>query len=235
MRSARVVPAAIAAWLVCWGAWAGNIGRASAEEPGEPDTKAGEVFVEQADPTRLDVARLPPEAIRITRDLYAHGFFVEAQLGAQGFVGDLGDVSNAGPRLSLNFGYELTQWFSLLIQGDAAFHNTKNRPPPSHTMYEMLGASAGARFSIPFNARAALWLDGLFGIVWTGGDVLHALGFSQSVGPSIAYGGELGFDWHVLARHHSFGLLAGAKALPDLARSSFSLALYGSVYLRYVF
>jgi len=235
MRSARVVPSAVAAWLVWLGAWGWGIGHAAAQEPTETDPKAGEVFVEQADSTRLDVARLPPEAIRITRDLYAHGFFVEAQLGAQGFVGDLGDVSDPGPRLAFNFGYELTQWLSLLIQGDAAFHNTKNRPPPSHTMYEMLGASAGARFSIPFNARAALWLDGLFGMVWTGGDVLHALGFSKSVGPSIAYGGELGFDWHVLARHHSFGLLAGAKALPDLARSSYSLALYGSVYLRYVF
>jgi hypothetical protein len=219
--------------------WSGALGwtveRAQADEPGDVDTQAGEVFVEPADPTRLDVARLPPEAIQITRDLYAHGFFVEAQLGAQGFVGDLGDVSDAGPRLSIGLGYELTQWLSLLIVGDAAFHNTKNRPPPSHTMYEMVGASGGARFSIPFNARAALWLDGLFGIVWTGGDVLHALGFPKSTGIGIAYGGELGFDWHVLARHHSFGLLAGAKALPDLARSSYSLAIYGSAYLRYVF
>jgi hypothetical protein len=232
MKLARVLGPAVLIWLTWFGGSA-----AVAQEPSEsePDPEAGEVFVEQADSTRLDVARLPPEAIQITRELYAHGFFVEAQLGAQGFLGDLGKVSKPGPRLSFNFGYELTQWLSLLIQGEASFHDTKNRPPPSHTLYEMLGASAGARFSLPFNARAALWLDGLFGIVWTGGDVLHALGFNNKSGPSLAYGGELGFDWHVLARHHSFGLLAGTRYLPDLVRSSYSLALYGSVYLRYVF
>ncbi|HEX6240722.1 MAG TPA: hypothetical protein VFZ61_07510, partial [Polyangiales bacterium] len=69
-------------WL---GAFGSTLSRARAEEPSDADTKAGEVFVESPDPTRLDVARLPPEAIQITRDLYAHGFFVEAQLGAQGF------------------------------------------------------------------------------------------------------------------------------------------------------
>lgn len=208
---------------------------AQAQEPEETDAKAGEAFVEEADPTRLDVARLPPEAVKITRDLYAHGFFLEAQLGATGFLGDLGKVSKPGPRLAFNLGYEITSWLSVLIQAEASFHDTKNRPPPSHTMYEMLGASAGARFSVPFNARAALWLDGLFGMVWTGGDVLHALGFRDTVAPSMAYGGELGFDWHVLARHHSFGLLGGARMLPDLVRTGYSLGIYGSAYLRYVF
>lgn len=230
MKLARVLGPAVCILYL----WFGGA-RAAAQAPSDDDTQAGEIFVEQKDSTRLDVARLPPEAIQITRDLYAHGFFVEAQLGAQGFLGDLGKVSKPGPRLSFNFGYELTSWFSLLLQGEAAFHDTKNRPPPSNTMYEMLGASAGARFSVPFNPRAALWLNGLFGIVWTGGDVLHALGFKKTVAPSMAYGGELGFDWHVLARHHSFGLLAGARMLPDLVRTSYSLALYGSVYLRYVF
>ena len=209
--------------------------RTRADEPDQEDARAGEVFVEEVDSTRLDVARLPPEAIQVTRELYAHGFFVEAQLGATGFLGDLGKVSKPGPRLAVTFGYELADWFSLILQADASFMDTKNRPPPSHTVYEMLGATGGARFSVPFNARAALWLDGLIGMVWTGGDVLHALGFRDTVVPSLAYGGELGFDWHVLARHHSFGLLAGGRMLPGLVRNSYSLALYGSVYLRYVF
>jgi hypothetical protein len=197
--------------------------------------QAGEVRTEQVDSTRLDVSRLPPEAIEVTRDLYAHGFFAEAQLGAQGFLGDLGDVSTPGPRLAVDFGYEFASWFSVLIQGDIAFHDTKNREQPTHTVYEMAGASAGARFSLPINARAALWVDGLFGMVWTGGDVLHALGFKDASKLGMAYGGELGFDWHVRAPHHSFGLLAGTRALPGLVRDGYSLSLYGSAYLRYVF
>jgi hypothetical protein len=207
----------------------------AAEEPREEEVKAGEVRTEQVDSTRLDVARLPPEAIEVTRDLYAHGFFVEAQLGAQGFLGDLADVSKPGPRLAFDFGYEFASWISVLVQADVAFHDTKNRPQPAHSVYEMVGASAGVRLSLPFNARAALWVDGLFGMVWTGGDVLHALGFADSSKPSIAYGGELGFDWHVRAPHHSFGLLAGTRVFPELVRDGYSLSLYGSAYLRYVF
>src|SRR5262245_4225488 len=80
--------------------------RSAAAQDAPPDeVQAGEVRTEQVDSTRLDVSRLPPEAIEVTRDLYAHGFFAEAQLGAQGFLGDLGDVSKPGPRLALDFGY----------------------------------------------------------------------------------------------------------------------------------
>lgn len=208
---------------------------ALAQDASPDEVQAGEVRTEQVDSTRLDVSRLPPEAIAVTRDLYAHGFFIEAQLGAQGFLGDLGDVSKPGPRLAVDFGYEFADWFSVLVQGDLAFHDTKNREQPAHTVYEMAGASAGARFSVPFNARAALWVDGLFGMVWTGGDVLHALGFKDASKIGMAYGGELGFDWHVRAPHHSFGLLAGTRALPGLVRDGYSLSLYGSAYLRYVF
>lgn len=209
--------------------------QAHAQDEPEGDVEAGKIEQEQVDSTRLDVARLPPEAIEVTRELYARGLFVEAQLGALGFVGDLGAVSKAGPRLAVDVGYEFTGWLSALLQLDASFHDTQNRPPPSHTVYEMLGASAGVRFTVPFNARAAIWADGLVGIVWTGGDVLHALGFHDSVKPSIAYGGELGFDWHVLARHHSLGVLAGGRMYPALVREGYSLGIYGSAYLRYVF
>lgn len=209
--------------------------QASAQDAARSEFEAGKVEREQVDETRLDVSRLPAEAIPVTRDLYAHGLFVEAQLGALGFVGDLGKASNAGPRLSVNLGYELTVWLSVLLQVDASFHDTKNRPPPSHTTYEMLGSSLGLRFTAPINARAALWLSGLAGMVWTGGDVLHALGFRDTVKPSMAYGGELGFDWHVLARHHSLGVLSGARSYAKLARDGYSLGIYGALYVRYVF
>jgi len=229
MRSGKLLALSLAVASLCSGP------RAYAQDEQEGDVEAGKVELEQVDSTRLDVARLPPEAIEVTRELYARGLFVEAQLGAIGFVGDLGKASDAGPRLAVDVGYEFTSWLSALLQLDASFHDTKNRPPPSQTVYEMMGASAGVRFTVPFNARAAIWADGLLGEVWTGGDVLHALGFHDTVKPSLAYGGELGFDWHVLARHHSLGVLAGGRMYPSLVRDGYSLGIYGSAYLRYVF
>ncbi len=216
--------------------WLGFNAPSSAQEPAETDVEAGKIVTEEVDSTRLDVARLPPEAVEITRDLYARGFFAEAQLGALGFLGDLGDVSKPGPRLAVSFGYEFTTWLSVLLQLDASFHDTKQRPPPSRTTYEMLGAAAGLRLSVPLTARAALWADGVAGVVWTGGDVLRGLGFHKAAGfATLAYGGELGFDWHVYARHHSIGVLAGGRLFPDLVRDGYSIGLYGCAYLRYVF
>lgn len=215
--------------------WLGLSAPCLAQEDSETDVEAGKVLTEEVDSTRLDVARLPPEAIEVTRDLYARGLFAEAQLGAIGFLGDLGDVSNPGPRLSVAFGYEFTVWLSVLVELDASFHDTKQRPPPSQTMYEMLGATAGLRLTAPLGPRAALWLDGLAGIVWTGGDVLRGLGFLEATSASLAYGGELGFDWHLFARHHSIGLLAGSRVFPELVRDAYSIGVYGSAYLHYVF
>ena len=190
---------------------------------------------EPVDTTRLDVARLPPEAATITRDLYDQGLFLEAQLGGATFAGDARAVSRSGPRLSIAIGYELARWFALLLAVDGSLHGTDNRPPPAHTSYELAGAVIGARFSLPIDHRFALFATGLAGVSWSSGDVLRALGFRDAHEPGLAYGGELGFDWHMRARHHSLGLLGGARLLPNLARDDFSLLTYGSAYLRYVF
>jgi hypothetical protein len=121
----------------------------------------------------------------------------------------------------------------LLIEGSS--HRTDNRPPPRATAYELLGAAAGLRLTAPVNAKIALWIDGLVGVNWSSGDVLRALGFRDAFKLGVNYGGELGFDWHVRARHHSIGLLGGARVYPSLARNDVTVGGYGSLYLRYVF
>lgn len=197
-------------------------------EPGGPGA-------EPVDRTRLDVARLPPEAAQIERSMYDQGWFLEAQLGAMAFAGDARAVSQAGPRFAVALGYELTQWLSLLLTADGSLHQTRNRPPPARTSYELLSGTLGARFTLPFDARSALFAEGHCGVAWSSGDVLRALGFLRAYEPGLAYGGALGFDWHMRARHHSLGLLGGARVLPALARDDFTLAAYGTGYLRYVF
>ena len=208
---------------------------AHAQTPEDADLAAGVAEVEAKDPTRLDVARLPPEVIELNRDLFAQGLFLEAQLGAIGYWGDLGKVSKAGPRLAVSLGYELASWVSVLLQVGASFHDTSHPPPPARTSYELLEALVGLRLTVPLTTQAALWADGLAGGVWTSGDVLRSLGFRDAVFPTLHYGGELGFDWHIRSRHHSLGMLGGGRIYPGLTRNRFSTGAYGSLYLRYVF
>jgi hypothetical protein len=190
---------------------------------------------EPIDTTRLDVDRLPNDAIKVTRDLYDRGLFLEAQLGALTFAGDARKVSHAGPRLAIALGYELTQWFSVLLQVEGSLHQTDHETPPANTAYQLAGSVAGVRFTIPINATYAIWIGGLVGMVWSSGDVLRALDFKDAFKPGLNYGGDLGLDYHLRARHHSLGLLAGARHFPSLARDSFTVGAYGSAYLRYVF
>ncbi len=223
--------------VVLFALWMSTATEARAEGETAPIDQhtPGEEATEDPDPTRLDVARLPPDVATITRDLYAHGLFVEARLGAMGFVGDLGRVATPGPRLAFDFGYELANWVSLVVGLEGSLHMTKNHEPPGHTAFEMAGANVGLKLSIPFTARAALWASGIAGFAWTGGDVLKALGFEDAIGLGLNYGGELGFDWHLKSLHHSLGLLAGGRMYPSLARTDLTVGAYGSVYLRYVF
>lgn len=190
---------------------------------------------ERVDSTRLDVDRLPPEALPARRALFSRGLFMEGQLGGVVFAGDARAVSRSGPRLALVLGYELTRWFALLLELEGSQHQTKNRPPPSHTSFELLQASAGARFSLPIRAQHALFATALVGVVSASRDVLRGLDFRDAHKPGIAYGGELGYDYHLPSRHHSLGVLTGARQFPGLARDGFTLGLHAAAYLRYVF
>jgi len=221
-----------------------SIGRADAasglDDPGhahprQSDLTPGGDGLEPIDSTRVDVDRLPPEAAKVTRDMYDRGLFLEAQLGGLTFAGDAREVSNAGPRMAIALGYEFTRWLALVLQVDGSLHQTDNRQPPAHTAYQLAGAMTGARFSVPIDARFALWAAGLAGFVWSSGDVLRALGFRDAFEPGLTYGGELGFDWHLRSRHHSLGLIGGARNLPSLAREGTTVGAYGTCYLRYVF
>jgi hypothetical protein len=232
--SARLPGPAIPAWLGLLGCCLIALG-ARAQPEDEAELAPGEQVVEAPDPTRLDVARLPPEVIPLSRELYARGLFLEAQAGALAFAGDANIVSTPGPRFAVTIGYEFLSWLSAVLLVDGSMHRTDNQGVPHPTAYALLGSAAGLRFTAPIGARAALWAGGLVGVSWSSGDVLRALGFRDAFKLGVNYGGELGFDWHMRSRHHSLGILGGARVYPSLARSDFTLGGYGSLYLRYVF
>ena len=207
---------------------------AQTEDGDEPLTPT----VEEPDQTRLDVERLPPEAIQVTRALYAHGFFVEGTMGARGFINALGDLISVGPFAAVQLGYELFDWLHVLLGVEGSMHQTAAPPPPSRTAFELVGGTAALRLQGNFTPEFAMWLSGQVGLLIATTDILSLYGFQDAGSVGINYGGELGLDWHLRARHHSIGVSGGARLYPSLESpfaSTPAIGLHGGAYLRYVF
>ena len=200
------------------------------------EAEAGVARQEQPDPTRLDVERLPPEAIEIRRDLYSRGFLVESWLGVRGFVGGVGRFSQPGLYANVGVGFEVFRWLIVRAAFEASFHDTDGPTPPTDTAFELLGANVEVRLQANFTAAIAMWAQGELGATMAFGDVLRTYGFDQSDSPGLSYGGSLGFDWHLKNRHSSIGLVAGARAYPSLSGidDELPVGIHGGAYLRYV-
>ena len=193
---------------------------------------------EEPDPTRLDVERLPPEAIEVTRDLYAHGFFVEAQLGGRGFYRGVGDVLDGGPWAVIGIGYEIVDWLLVMVAAEGSLHETNAPAPPATSVVEILGGSASLRVQANFTEAFALWLGGTFGVLIATTDILQLYGFQDATTVGITYGGDIGADWHLRARHYSIGLLGGVRHDPSLESPigrGPAIGIHGNAYMRYVF
>lgn len=197
------------------------------------------VTTEEPDATRLDVERLPPEAIEVTRDLYAHGFFVEATIGARGFVNAIGELINVGPWATIALGVEVLDWLHILIAAEGSMHNTSAPPPPAQTAFELVGGNVVLRFQANFTEAFAMYLAGQFAVLVATTDILGIYGFESASTIGVSYGGELGIDWHFRSRHNSIGILGGVRHYPSLEATSFgttpALGVHGSAYMRYVF
>jgi len=192
---------------------------------------------EAPDPTRLDVERLPPEALEVTRDMFSSGLFVHGHLGGRGFVGGVGRLSNPGPLARVGLGLELLPWLMLGAGVELSLHETSAPPPPSPGTFQVVDLVGELRLQWPFSARAALWLAGEAGLDFLPGNLLSAYGLPDADSAGLMYGGTLGFDWHLLSRHHSIGLLAGARLYPNLQGidGEQALGVHSAAYLKYVF
>jgi hypothetical protein len=192
---------------------------------------------ETPDPTRLDVERLPPEAIAVTRDMFDHGLFLQGLIGGRGFAGGLGRISQPGMFARVGLGYELFDWLSLGTAIELSLHDTDAPPPPAPGSFEVMDMLVELRLQLPLSARAALWLAGEGGIGWTPGNLLATYGIRDANDIGLVYGGSLGFDWHLLSKHHSIGLMAGARLYPNLngIGGETTLGIHSAAYLKYVF
>jgi hypothetical protein len=192
---------------------------------------------ESPDVTRLDVERLPVEAIAPTRDMFKVGFHLRAELGGQGFAGGVGRISSSGPAAHIAFGYEFTPWVALAAEFGLAMHETHAPPPPAATAFQVYTWLAQARFQLPVSTRVALWLSADGGVGMASGDFLQTWGYRNAGKVGLVYGGALGVDWHFMNPHHSIGLRAGAHLYPnfDAPSGEKALAIEAALYLKYVF
>lgn len=205
----------------------------TAETAGAERTETAEA----PDATRLDAERLPPEAIRITRELYAHGFYLEGSIGARGFLGGIGRVSDPGLLLSVRLGYELLDWLWVGVVAEASMHETHAPTPPFRSVFELLGVVGEVKLQVNPTAELALWLSGQVGCIVASTDVPALYGIQGASSVGLAYGGEIGVEGHFHSRHTSLGLLGGVRLAPSLNGFDGELAIgiHGGPYLRYVF
>ncbi|MET0389139.1 MAG: hypothetical protein ABW321_24410 [Polyangiales bacterium] len=192
---------------------------------------------EPIDTTRLDVERLPPEALPLSRDMFRLGWHLRAELGGQGFIFGVGRISLAGPVAHVALGYDFATWFLLALDFGLAMHGSDAPPPPAASVFQLYTALAQARFSAPIGTRAALWLSLDAGGAVASGDFLQVYGFRRAGELGLVYGGGLGFDWHLRNAHHALGLKAAGHLYPQLAAANGerSVALEATAYLKYVF
>ncbi len=202
-----------------------------------PDGAARTESTEEPDATRLDAERLPPEAIHVTRDLYAHGFTIEAALGARGFLGGIGRVIDPGVLVSGRASYEIFDWLWVGALFEMSIHQTDAPAPPSRQVFEMIGAMGEVKLQVNPTAELGLWLSGQVGILVATTPAVAIYGIQNAATTGIAYGGEIGVDGHFHSRHTSIGLLAGVRLAPNLngPDGETAIGVYGGPYLRYVF
>jgi hypothetical protein len=208
-----------------------------ADDPAVADASVSDAPLEEdIDATRLDVERLPPEAIEITRDLYAHGLFVEGRVGGRYFLGGAGRLSLPGPLFTTMVGYEIFPLLHVLLGAEGSIHSTNAPAPPSNGTFQVLGGLAEVRLNINIGARFAIWLGGALGVSIATSDLLRTYGVRQAGDVSLNYGGRIGFDWHFPNRHYSMGLSGGGRLFPQLEGfdGEAAIAIDAELYLRYV-
>lgn len=192
---------------------------------------------EALDVTRLDVERLPPEAIQIDRDMYSHGVFVEGNIGGRGVMGGAGRLFHPGLLASVGAGYEVASWFLVGAAIEMSLHPTNAPAPPTATTLQFFGGLVEARLQANLSSRVALWLGGQVGLLSVSGNFLSTYGVQDADAVGAMFGGQLGFDWHFKSRHHSIGIASGARLYPSLVGfdGEQAIGIHATTYLRHVF
>ncbi len=170
------------------------------------------------------------------------GLVLEQSLGAQGFAGKFGGlIGHPSVWLKTQLGYEIFKWLMVFGSGDLTMTDTGDSTGPSQNRpFPIIGFGGGIRFTIPFTARAGMYVQGEAGgdvaIVKSG--VLANFGYHPAESVGFMAGGRLGFEWFQVDRHLALGISGGARYMLNIAYEGggdLPLAWDATIDLRYTF
>jgi hypothetical protein len=164
---------------------------------------------------------------------------LETGAGAVFQLGALRHVSPPSPWLQVHLGYEVAEWFMVLVNADLTLADTSYaaRPPEPRT-YAHYAVGAGGRFQF----RLASWLAAHaqleLGISEVTEDVLEQYGYRQADSLGFHYGARLGLEWLQVNPHLALGAQGTLRNYSGLDRANNAdapLAAIGALTLRYAF
>jgi hypothetical protein len=193
-------------------------------------TVAAAFLLAGAAPARAQVMGEPPN-VYPDPDKFARGLFVEAEAGANVFLGEARRSLGPGAALGVRLGYDLLRWAAVALHGSASSHATDfAQQPQSGQLLQLAQGRAELRLTVPLRRWS------IFGVA-AGGmgrfstNLLGTTGlFPADARLTPLYGGLLGVDYHTASRHFSFGLSAGFSKLTRIRTTG---VIGSALYLRY--
>jgi hypothetical protein len=238
MRAARSV-------LVVGALLLGATREARADEPAQ----AAE---QQVNPAQVDLTKdaKPANADDLTAPTseapppppYKKTLVLDATVGAVGFLGQFRKIAPPGPWMHVQLGYELLKWLMVYGEGELAFTDTSNRQAAPRTrVFSLFGFGGGARFTVRFTDRFAVFAQGGLGMMKADvpTNALAIMGFRDAESLGLYLGARLGVEWFQIDRHFALGLNSGIRLAQGFEKvgvgSDSPLALDGGASLRYAF
>ncbi len=248
----RLRPPFPAGLLGCAALAAATLAPAVARAADAPDTAAGgdasqTITLEQAQsaitPTKKDESTLPAPPPEAPPPPPRHkGVVLQQDLGVLGFAGKFGGLTgHPAFWMHTQLGYELFKWLMLYGEGELAYTDTVESVGPSQNRgIPILGFGGGARFTVHFTDRVAMYLQGGAGgaTAYVKSNVLTNYGYHNAESVGFWAGGRLGLEWYQIDRHMALALSGGARYLTNFARvvgSDLPLAWDATLGLRYTF
>lgn len=232
-------------------------GQAEATSVGVQGTASGDQMGEQPTVTADDVTRAanaepgssssdgkllpeaPPEAP--PPPPRHKGLVLEGELGASKFLGKFGSVAPLGWYLHTQLGYEIFKWLMLFGEGEMTFTDTSNAQGPTETRaFPIFGFGGGARLTVHFSERVAMFVQGDFGAMKSDvtSGALANIGFKSAENIGLYAGGRLGVEWYQIDRHLALAVQLGLRDAFGFKKqigSDLPLMLDSGLALRYTF
>jgi hypothetical protein len=160
------------------------------------------------------------------------GFYTEAGMGAESFIGSAAADAAVGPTLTMRVGWEPFSWLALGVHAEGSNHEATVPPPPTGEWFQLYRASADGRLTARLDTFA-LFAEGGFGVALMSSNVLEKVALlkpGQSASVSIDAGG--GIEYQLQNRHYAFGLAGNWWLTPSFDHLQ---GAEGRLYLRYTY